>query len=128
MKDVSRLRAAYDDAAGLTAEFNRNALHVVNHELGADFEPDRFEHVARWDGAAQWMDIRLRSTVAQRVHVAALGLDVDFAAGEEMRTEISAKFTVSGLEREMEDAGFVIEKTRQAGVDDFLLVLARPYC
>ncbi|MFY7068517.1 L-histidine N(alpha)-methyltransferase [Nocardiopsis changdeensis] len=106
VKDADRLVAAYDDAQGVTAEFDRNVLNVINRELGADFDPSEFEHVARWNEKEEWIEMRLRSRVDQHVRVAALDLDVDFAAGEEMRTEISAKFRREGLEEELEEAGF----------------------
>ena len=79
---------AYDDAAGVTAAFNKNVLSVLNHELGADFDPDMFEHVARWDAGQEWIEMRLRSLAAQTVRLPAIGLTVDFADGEEMRTEV----------------------------------------
>jgi L-histidine N-alpha-methyltransferase len=128
VKDVARLEAAYDDAAGVTAEFNRNALLVVNRELGADFDPEAFDHVARWVPEDAWIEMRLRSRVAQRVTVPALDLVVELATGEELLTEISAKFTEDGIAAELTDSGFVVERTWRAGDDDFLLVLARPYC
>ncbi len=93
------LVAAYDDAAGVTAAFNKNVLTVVNRELGADFDPDAFEHVALWDPEHEWIEMRLRSRVAQTVKIPALDLAVDFAAGEEMRTEVSAKFRQGGRAR-----------------------------
>jgi L-histidine N-alpha-methyltransferase len=106
VKSPAVLVPAYDDAAGVTAAFNRNVLSVLNAGLGADFDPDAFDHVAVWDDAAEWIEMRLRSTRQQTVRVAALDLDVTFAAGEEMRTEISAKFRREGLERELTAAGF----------------------
>ena len=99
---------AYDDAAGVTAEFNRNVLRVVNHRLGADFDVDAFAHVALWDAEREWIEMRLRATSAQRVHIRDLDLTVDFAAGEEMRTEISAKFRRDGLTAEVAAAGFTL--------------------
>src|SRR5688572_9992440 len=87
VKDVDRLVAAYDDAQGVTAAFNHNVLHVMNRVLGADFDPDRFEHVAVYDTENDWIEMRLRSIGDQRVHVRALEFDVLFADGEEMRTE-----------------------------------------
>jgi L-histidine N-alpha-methyltransferase len=89
----------------VTAAFNKNVLAVLNRELGADFDLDAFEHVARWDPANLWVDIRLRSLVNQVVNVAALGMQVPFAAGEEMRTEISTKFARPGLEGIYAEAG-----------------------
>ncbi|MEU1037975.1 L-histidine N(alpha)-methyltransferase [Streptomyces sp. NPDC005907] len=102
VKDPSVLVAAYDDAAGVTAAFNKNVLSVVNRELGADFDLDAFEHVALWDAGNEWIEMRLRSRTAQTVKIPALGLAVDFADGEELRTEISAKFR---KERVREDLG-----------------------
>jgi L-histidine N-alpha-methyltransferase len=93
VKDVDVLEAAYDDAAGVTAEFNRNVLHVLNRELGADFPTDQFEHVAFFDPDREWIEMRLRARRACHVRVDALDLEIDFARGEELRTEISAKFT-----------------------------------
>jgi L-histidine Nalpha-methyltransferase len=106
VKDPDVLVAAYDDAAGVTAEFNRNVLRVLNRELGADFDLDAFRHVARWDPVAEWIEMRLRATRAVRVRLPAVDLTVDFAAGEELRTEISAKFRRAGVDRELRAAGF----------------------
>jgi L-histidine N-alpha-methyltransferase len=106
VKDPAVLVPAYDDAAGVTAAFNRNVLHVINRELDADFDPSAFEHVALWDPRNEWIEMRLRSTREQLVRIAALGLDVPFAAGGEVRTEISAKFRRDGLTAELAAAGF----------------------
>jgi L-histidine N-alpha-methyltransferase len=108
VKDPGVLVAAYDDAAGVTAAFNKNVLAVLNAELGADFDLDAFEHVARWDAANEWIEMRLRSTTAQQVLVRDLELDVRFADGEEMRTEVSAKFRRSGVESELAAAGLAL--------------------
>ncbi|MET9494713.1 L-histidine N(alpha)-methyltransferase [Streptomyces sp. NPDC006552] len=105
VKDEATLVAAYDDAAGVTAAFDKNVLSVVNRELGADFDLAAFEHVAVWDAGREWIEMRLRSTVAQTVKVPALDLAVNFAAGEELRTEVSAKFRREGVRRELADAG-----------------------
>ncbi|MFQ6147402.1 L-histidine N(alpha)-methyltransferase [Streptomyces sp. SID10815] len=105
VKDEGVLVRAYDDAAGVTAEFNKNVLSVVNRELGADFDPDAFEHVALWDPGAEWIEMRLRSRAAQSVKVPALDLAVDFAAGEELRTEVSAKFREERVAAELSTAG-----------------------
>lgn len=105
VKDPARLVAAYDDSAGVTAEFNKNVLLVLNRELGADFDPAGFEHVARYDAEAARMDIRLRSLADQTVRLDGLDLTVRFAAGEAMRTEISSKFTRSRLEDVYREAG-----------------------
>ncbi|MGH3647517.1 MAG: L-histidine N(alpha)-methyltransferase [Micromonosporaceae bacterium] len=108
VKDPAVLVPAYDDAAGVTAEFNRNMLHVLNRELGADFDVDRFDHVALWDAEHEWIEMRLRATEAMRVHLAALDLTVEFTADEELRTEVSAKFRRAGLDRELARAGFAL--------------------
>ncbi|WP_330309227.1 MULTISPECIES: L-histidine N(alpha)-methyltransferase [unclassified Streptomyces] len=105
VKDESVLVAAYDDAAGVTAEFNKNVLAVVNRELGADFDPDTFDHVALWDTEQEWIEMRLRSRTAQTVKIPALDLAVDFADGEELRTEVSAKFREEGVRDELAVAG-----------------------
>ncbi len=104
VKDESVLVAAYDDAAGVTAEFNKNVLRVVNRELGADFDPDAFAHLALWDARNEWIEMRLRSRTDQTVKVPALDLAVDFTAGEELRTEVSAKFRVEGVRGELASA------------------------
>ncbi|MQA16263.1 MAG: L-histidine N(alpha)-methyltransferase [Pseudonocardiaceae bacterium] len=104
--DPAVLVPAYDDAAGTTAEFNRNVLHVLNRELGADFGVDAFDHVARWDPHREWIEMRLRATRPMRVTLPALDMTVDFAAAEELRTEVSAKFRRTGLAAELDRAGF----------------------
>jgi L-histidine N-alpha-methyltransferase len=126
VKDVARLEAAYDDAAGVTAAFNRNVLVVLNRELGFDFVPERFAHVAWWNAAEEWIEMRLRSEVAQSVRSAELDLDVQFAADEEMRTEISAKFRREGVERELADAGLVLTEWWTDPAGDFAVSLAVP--
>ena len=105
VKDVDRLVRAYDDNAGVTAQFNRNVLTVVNRELGADFDVPAYQHVARWNADEERIEMWLRSTRPQRVHIAALDLDVDFADGEEMLTEVSCKFRRSGVDAELAAAG-----------------------
>ncbi|MGH9024977.1 MAG: L-histidine N(alpha)-methyltransferase [Acidimicrobiia bacterium] len=125
VKHAGRLEAAYDDLDGVTAEFNRNVLHVLNRELGADFAPDRFGHVARWDPYAEWVEMRLRSHGEQQIRVAALDLDVAFADGEEMRTEISAKFRREGIERELAAAGLELTEWWTDPENNFALSLSR---
>jgi L-histidine N-alpha-methyltransferase len=124
VKSPDRLVAAYDDPRGITAAFNRNVLRVINRELGADFVPEGFDHVAVWDAENEWIEMRLRSAHAQRVHVADLDLAVDFAAGEEMRTEVSAKFRREVVEAELAGAGLTLVRwwTDQNG--DFALSLS----
>jgi L-histidine N-alpha-methyltransferase len=125
VKDTARLEAAYDDAAGVTAEFNKNVLQVLNRELGADFDLDAFEHVSRYDAREERMDIRLRSLVAQTVHLAELGMTIQFAAGEEMRTEISTKFTRERLEAVYTEAGLEMRGWFTDPAGDYALSLAR---
>ncbi|WP_406162677.1 L-histidine N(alpha)-methyltransferase [Streptomyces sp. NBC_00882] len=105
VKDENVLVSAYDDAAGVTAAFNKNVLTVVNRELGADFDPGAFDHVALWDAENEWIEMRLRSRAEQTVKVPALDLAVDFAADEELRTEISAKFRKEGVRAELASVG-----------------------
>jgi L-histidine N-alpha-methyltransferase len=124
VKDTGRLLRAYDDAAGVTAEFNRNVLRVINRELSADFAVDEFQHVAVWDAGDQWIEMRLRAASAQRVTVADLDLTVEFAAGEEMRTEISAKFTPAQVRAELEAAGMETVRFWTDPAGDFGLTLA----
>jgi L-histidine N-alpha-methyltransferase len=126
VKDPALLVAAYDDSAGVTAAFNKNVLAVLNAELGADFDLDAFDHVAAWDSEHEWIEMRLRSASAQTVRVRDLGLTVSFAAGEEMRTEVSAKFRRSGVAAELAAAGFALRSwwTDEAG--QFGLSLSAP--
>jgi L-histidine Nalpha-methyltransferase len=125
VKDVDRLLRAYDDAAGVTAEFNRNVLRVVNRELGADFKPDQFAHVARWDPEQEWIEMRLRAAREQHVTIRDLDLSVGFAAGEDLRTEISAKFRRDGLRAELAAAGLESVRFWTDRDGDFGLTLAR---
>jgi L-histidine N-alpha-methyltransferase len=109
VKDRDVLEAAYNDSEGVTAEFNRNVLRVVNEGLNADFDPHAFEHVAFFDEANSWIEMRLRARGAQTVRVHGAQLEVRFEDGEEMRTEISAKFTQEAVERELEAAGMGLD-------------------
>ncbi|MBV9804925.1 MAG: L-histidine N(alpha)-methyltransferase [Solirubrobacterales bacterium] len=109
VKDPRVLEAAYDDAQGVTAEFNRNVLRVINRELDADFSPDAFEHIAFYDRAHEWVEMRLRACRPCTVLVSGLGLRVEFAAGEELRTEISAKFTRARVQEDFLAAGLELE-------------------
>jgi len=110
VKDPAVLVPAYDDAAGVTAEFNRNVLRVLNRELGADFDVDAFEHVALWDAEQEWIEMRLRAPRAMQVRIAELDMHVRFDAGEELRTEVSAKFRPDGVAAELADAGFLLQR------------------
>ncbi|EPQ78896.1 L-histidine N(alpha)-methyltransferase [Mycobacterium marinum] len=124
VKDTDRLIRAYDDAAGVTARFNRNVLAVVNRELDADFNVDAYQHIARWNSVEERIEMWLRAEGRQRVRVRALGLTVDFAAGEEMLTEVSCKFRPEGVSAELDAAGLrrIQWWTDEAG--DFGLSLA----
>jgi L-histidine N-alpha-methyltransferase len=126
VKDAGVLVAAYDDAAGVTAAFNKNVLAVLNAELGADFDLDAFEHVALWDPANEWIEMRLRSATAQLARVRDLDLEVRFAAGEEMRTEVSAKFRRAGVEAELAAAGLALRAWWTDPLDQFGLSLSVP--
>jgi L-histidine Nalpha-methyltransferase len=116
---------AYDDAAGVTADFNRNVLRVLNSGLDADFDVDGFAHVALWDAEQEWIEMRLRARWPMRVTIPAVDLVVDFAPGEELRTEISAKFRREGVEKELAEAGFALDHwwTDEQGL--FAVSLAR---
>ncbi|WP_329413413.1 L-histidine N(alpha)-methyltransferase [Nocardia vinacea] len=122
--DPAVLVPAYDDAAGVTAEFNRNVLHVLNSRLDADFEPDKFAHVATWETEDEWIEMRLEATEDMTVTVRELDLTLQFARGEQMRTEISAKFRIDGLDAELAAAGFETEQVWTDPDNRFALVLA----
>jgi L-histidine N-alpha-methyltransferase len=126
VKPVDRLIAAYDDAAGVTAAFNRNLLAVLNRELGADFEVGRFAHRVVWDPDNSWIEMRLLATAAMTVKLPEIDLVVDFAAGEQMRTEISTKFTPDGVAADLARSGLAVAGTWRDPAGDYLLTLARP--
>jgi L-histidine N-alpha-methyltransferase len=125
VKDPQVLEAAYDDAQGVTAEFNRNVLRVLNRELGADFEPEDFEHVALFDREHEWIEMRLRARREHTTLVRDLDLPVHFAAGEEIRTEISAKFTAERLEGDLTAAGLELVRWFTDPDELFALTLSR---
>jgi L-histidine Nalpha-methyltransferase len=126
VKDPGVIEAAYDDSQGVTAEFNRNVLRVVNRELGADFDLDGFDHVALFDAHHEWVEMRLRARTAQAVRIADLDLVVEFDAGEELRTEISAKFTRPRLEGDLAAAGLELVDWLTDPDDLFALSLSQP--
>ncbi|MGI9659667.1 MAG: L-histidine N(alpha)-methyltransferase [Gaiellaceae bacterium] len=126
VKDQTRLEAAYNDVAGVTSAFNLNILSVLNRELGATFAPDEFEHVARFDTDNEWIEMLLRSRKGQTVRIEGVDLSVDFARDELMQTEISTKFRRDGAERELDAAGFSVERWWTDSHDDFALSLSRP--
>jgi len=126
LKEVAVIEAAYNDAEGLTAEFNLNVLSVLNRELGADFDLGAFEHEAVFDPEPSWVEMRLRARSEQHVRLPGAGLDLTIAAGEAIRTEVSTKFTLDVLARELGEAGMELESffTDPAGM--FGLSLAAP--
>ncbi len=126
VKDVRRIEAAYDDPKGVSAAFALNALSVLNAVLGADFDPADFQHVARWDPVEERVDIRLRARRPVHARVAALGIEVDFAEGEELRTEVSTKFRREPFEKELGAAGLRLEQWWTDPAGDYALALASP--
>ena len=124
VKDAARLEAAYNDVLGVTAAFNLNVLSVLNREVGAGFDPERFAHVAVYDPVNEWIEMRLRSLERQTVPIVDLGLEVEFADGEEMRTEVSTKFRREGIERELEASGLELRHFWSDEAGDFGLFLA----
>ncbi|HET9383319.1 MAG TPA: L-histidine N(alpha)-methyltransferase [Streptomyces sp.] len=126
VKDEEVLVRAYDDAAGVTAAFNKNVLAVINRELGADFRPDAFDHVALWDPGREWIEMRLRSRTAQTVKVPALDLAVGFAAGEDLRTEVSAKFRRESVRAGLDAAGLDLARWWTDPAGRFALSLSGP--
>jgi L-histidine Nalpha-methyltransferase len=126
VKDPAIIEAAYDDSAGVTAEFNRNVLRVINRELDADFDVDSFEHVAFFDREREWVEMRLRAQRRMDVEVRKLGLKVAFAPREELRTEISAKFTIDRLRGDLAAAGLELREVLTDPEDLFALSLSSP--
>lgn len=124
VKDEETLVAAYDDASGVTAAFNKNVLNVVNRELGADFPLEDFEHVARWNPEQRWIEMRLRARRALSVKIRELDLVVPFEAGEELRTEVSAKFRQEDVREELEAAGLQLAQWWTDAAGRFALSLA----
>ncbi|MCX4679742.1 L-histidine N(alpha)-methyltransferase [Streptomyces sp. NBC_01433] len=124
VKEEGTLVAAYDDAAGVTAAFNKNVLSVVNRELGADFPLDAFDHVAVWDPRAEWIEMRLRARRALTVKIPELNLVVPFETGEELRTEVSAKFREEGVREELAVAGLRLDQWWTDSAGRFALSLA----
>jgi L-histidine Nalpha-methyltransferase len=124
VKDEAVLVAAYDDAQGVTAEFNKNVLAVLDRELGADFDPADFDHVALWDAREEWIEMRLRARTDLTAKITALDLTVPFAAGEEMRTEVSAKFRREGVRDELAAAGLAVRRWWTDRAGRFALTLA----
>ncbi|MGQ4424895.1 L-histidine N(alpha)-methyltransferase [Streptomyces violaceoruber] len=126
VKDAGTLVRAYDDSAGVTAEFNKNVLRVLNRELGADFRPDAFEHLALWNEPEERIEMHLRSRLPQTAKIPALGLSVDFARGESIRTELSCKFRKETLTAELHDTGLTVRRWWTDSESRFALLLAAP--
>jgi L-histidine N-alpha-methyltransferase len=126
VKDAAVLERAYDDSRGVTAAFNLNVLTVLNRELDANFDLDAWRHVARWNAEEQWIEMRLRAVRHQRVELPGAEIAVDFRAGDEIRTEISAKFTHERIMRELADAGLRVELLVTDPDGLFALSLAAP--
>jgi len=126
VKGRAVLEAAYNDSAGITAEFNKNVLYVLNRELDADFDVDGFEHVAVWDADNEWMDIRLRSLREQFIDLRALDMRSHFARNEEMRTEISTKFTRERIAAAYDGTGLELRGWFTDRAGDYALSLAAP--
>jgi L-histidine N-alpha-methyltransferase len=124
VKDPSRLVAAYDDSAGVTAEFNRNVLHVLNRELGADFEPAAFDHRAVWDPENEWIEMRLQASMPMKVDIPDIGVTLEFATGDEIRTEISSKFRRANVAAELTEAGLTPVGWWSDPAADFAVALA----
>ena len=124
VKPKERLIPAYDDPAGVTAEFNRNVLHVINRELDADFAPERFSHEARWNEDAAWVEMHLVARGAEQVRIGKLGMEVGFAPGESIHTEISAKFRPGQVERELAAVGMAVRCQWTDGDGLFAVTLA----
>lgn len=122
--DPAVLVPAYDDAAGVTAKFNRNVLQVLNRELGADFDVEAFDHVALWNPDQEWIEMRLRATRQLTVRLPVFGLTIEFVPGEDLRTETSTKFRRDGLTRELAAAGFALRHWWTDPADRFSLSLA----
>jgi L-histidine N-alpha-methyltransferase len=126
VKDPARLVAAYDDSAGVTAEFNRNVLHVINEGLGANFDPEAFDHIALWNEEDERIEMRLRARRQLQVRIPALDITVDFAEGEEMRTEVSTKFRREAVDAELRAARLEPTRWYTDPAGDFALVISVP--
>lgn len=126
VKDPDVLVRAYDDSRGVTADFNKNVLHVLNRELGADFDPGAFDHVALWNADEERVEMRLRSRTAQTVKIPDLDLSLDLAAGEDLRTELSCKFRRESLTAELHEGGFTVRQWWTDQDDRFALLLVVP--
>jgi L-histidine N-alpha-methyltransferase len=124
VKSTAALHAAYNDRAGVTAEFNRNVLRVLNRELDADFDPERFDHVAHYNAEAARIEMHLRARLAHRVRIAGLDLDIAFAAGETIHTENSHKYTRASVDALLGSAGFQLDRWTASPDGAFAFALA----
>jgi L-histidine Nalpha-methyltransferase len=126
VKSETLLLAAHDDEQGLTAAYHRNLLHVLNRELAADFDAEAFEHVVTWNAEREWVETRLRARTEQEVTLSELGVTVRFAAGEDLRTEITAKFQKDRVVSELADAGFAAKHWWTDPEGRFALSMSKP--
>jgi L-histidine N-alpha-methyltransferase len=124
-KDPSILVPAYDDAQNVTAEFNKNILRRINQDLDADFDLDRFRHVARWNAAQSRMEMHLESLQPQTVNLQSLGLRIKLGNGERIHTENSYKYTIPSVREMLRASGFSLERSWLDGKKWFALHLAR---
>ena len=126
VKERAVLEAAYNDSQGVTADFNRNVLRVINHQLGGDFDPEAFEHVAVYNESRERIEIYLDSTRSQKVNLKNLDLAVSFEEGERMRTEVSCKYTRSSVSAMLDEAGLSLDEWFTGPDGAFALSLASP--
>ena len=126
VKPLDRIISAYNDPAGVTAAFTRNVLDVLNNELGADFDTSAYEHVGLWDPIHTRVDLRLRALRDQHVRIPGADIEFDLAAGEEIRAEVSTKFSLEQVADELARAGLETVRSWTSDGDDVALVLARP--
>ncbi len=126
IKDTRRLEEAYNDSAGVTAEFNRNILRVLNRRFGTDFEVDAFEHVAFYNPEREWIEMRLRATRLTSVSMGAVSKPIRFEAGDEIRTEISCKFTRLSFVEALFGTGLELWRWWTDPNELFALALVRP--
>ena len=125
VKDADRLISAYDDAEGVTERFVRNGLRVLNRELGADFDLGGFTYVPFWDPHLQRMDLRLRAETPMHVTIPGAEVELHLASGEEIRMEISTKFTIPGIRDELDAVGLEPIETWTDAAGEFAVTLAR---
>jgi L-histidine N-alpha-methyltransferase len=125
VSDPDAMVRAYQDPDGRTADFNHNVLRVLNRALGADFPVEAFEHVVRWDAEHEWVQLLLQATRPIDVTLAAVDLEISFAAGETLCTAVSTRFHRAGVAAELAAAGFAVERWWPDDTDRFAVTLAR---